>query len=110
MKEEGIPFKRVPDNSLVIKKVMNIPDRITPVIIIDVIAEDFHPEKQPAKNMVMTEIRAGKRPLHGIKLLVNTARSLSRGESMILHPVTPTALQPIPMAMERHCFPQALHF
>ena len=51
----------------------------------------------------------GNRPLQGMRLLVRMAMSRSLGESMILHPTTPAALQPRPMAMVRHCCPQALH-
>ena len=43
--------------------------------------------------------------LHGTKLFVKIAISLSRGESIILHPVTPQALQPKPMHMVIICFP-----
>ena len=49
--------------------------------------------------MVAIEIRKGNLPLHGTKLLVNMAMSLSLGESIILHPVTPQLLQPNPMHM-----------
>ena len=44
--------------------------------------------------MVITAIRAGKRPLQGVTLLVRMATSLSRGLSMMRQPLTPTALQP----------------
>ena len=36
---------------------------------------------------------AGNRPLHGMRLLVSTASSRSRSESMIRQPTTPAALQ-----------------
>ena len=45
-------------------------------------------------------------PLQGIMLLVSTAMSFSRGDSMIRQPVTPTALQPSPMHMVRPILPQ----
>ena len=61
----------------------------------------------PAKNMAMMAIRVGNRPLQGTKLLVMTATSLSLYEFIILHPDTPAALQPKPMAIVRACFPQA---
>lgn len=38
--------------------------------------------------------------LHGTKLFVMIAINLSLGESIILHPVTPHALQPNPMHIE----------
>jgi len=41
----------------------------------------------------------------GYKLLVIVAISLSRGESIIRHPMTPAALQPKPMHMVRDCLP-----
>ena len=63
----------------------------------------------PTKKMVMTETKSGNRPLQGIKLLVKVAIKRSRGESMILHPTTPAALQPSPMHIESACFPQVLH-
>ena len=59
------------------------------------------------KKMVPNKIKLGNRPLQGRKALVSTARSRSRGESMIRHPVTPAALQPRPMHMVRACLPQA---
>ena len=43
--------------------------------------------------------------LHGTKLFVNMAINLSLGESIILHPVTPQALQPNPMHMVIICLP-----
>ena len=44
--------------------------------------------------------------LHGTKLFVSIAINLSLGESIILHPVTPHALQPNPMHMVIICFPE----
>ena len=51
------------------------------------------------KNIVISAIIAGSLPLQGIKLFVIIAIIRSRGESIILAPVTPTAPQPIPMHM-----------
>mgnify|MGYP007122102116 CR=1 FL=1 len=48
----------------------------------------------PLINMVVIVIRSGNLPLHGTKLLVKIAINLSRGELIILHPITPAALQP----------------
>ena len=53
-------------------------------------------------------IRNGNLPLHGTKLLVRIAINLSLGESIILAPVTPTALHPNPIHIVRACFPQDL--
>ena len=50
---------------------------------------------------------SGNRPLQGTRLFVRIAIKRSLGESMIRQPVTPAALQPSPIAMVRHCFPQA---
>ena len=51
-------------------------------------------------------IKKGKRPLHGINELVNIDTSFSLGESIILQPTTPAALQPSPMHMVSACFPR----
>ena len=53
------------------------------------------------------EIIVGNRPLHGTKLLVMIAINLSRGESIIRVPVTPTAFQPNPIHIVSACFPHA---
>ena len=70
-------------------------------MIADIILPDV------TKNIVIIMIIVGKRPLQGTKLFVIIAISLSRGESIILHPVTPQALQPNPIAIVIACFPQA---
>ena len=70
-------------------------------------------KRLPARLAIKSEIMAvsrGNRPLQGTRLLVRMAMSRSLGESMIRQPVTPAALQPSPMAMVRHCLPQARHF
>ena len=61
----------------------------------------------PAKNMLSSASSSGKRPLQGTKLFVRIASSRSRRESMMRQPVTPAALQPKPIAIVRHCLPQA---
>ena len=60
-----------------------------------------------AKNMVMSAMSAGNRPLHGMRLLVSTASSRSRSESMMRQPTTPAALQPRPMHIVSACLPHA---
>ena len=55
--------------------------------------------------MVEIAISVGNRPLQGTKLLVNMAINLSRGESIILQPIIPAALQPNPIHIVRHCLP-----
>jgi hypothetical protein len=50
-------------------------------------------------------IRAGSLPLQGIILFVTIAVARSFSDSIILHPVTPQALHPNPIAIVRACFP-----
>ena len=57
------------------------------------------------KNIVDIAIKVGKRPLHGTNVFVRIAISLSLGESIILHPITPQALQPNPIHIVKHCLP-----
>ena len=63
------------------------------------------PCSPPAINILEIAINKGNLPLQGIKLLVIIAISLSLGESIILHPVTPHALHPNPMHIVIICFP-----
>ena len=60
--------------------------------------------------MVDSAINVGNRPLHGTKLFVMVAISLSLGESMILQAITPAALHPNPMHMVSACLPCAQAF
>ena len=55
-------------------------------------------------------IKVGNLPLQGTKLLVSIAINLSRGDSIILHPITPQALQPNPIHIVKLCFPSAHAF
>jgi hypothetical protein len=78
---------------------------ITLITITPVISKALHrfcrgANMEYVKNIVMIAINVGKRPLHGTKLLVMIAISRSLGESIILQPITPAALQPKPMHME----------
>ena len=57
------------------------------------------------KNILDMAIKVGNRPLQGTKLLVSMAINRSLGESIILQPITPAALQPNPIHMVKHCFP-----
>ena len=70
-------------------------------------ANDDIYEAPGTKKMSIIAMRAGNRPLQGTKLLVSTAISRSRGDSIILQPVTPQALQPKPIHMVRDCLPCA---
>jgi len=62
-------------------------------------------EPVKAKNAADNTIISGNLPLQGTRLLVMTAINLSLGESIILHPITPAALHPNPMHIERHILP-----
>ena len=98
IKEDGIPFKRVCESILDTRNVRSIPNIITAVkISMDIIL--LPKIIPPVKNMVIIAIKVGNLPLHGMKLLVMIAISRSLLESIILAPVTPTALHPNPMQM-----------
>lgn len=109
VKEVGSPFKRVFDKMPDTKKVASIPVATKPVSMR--VESMLPPEPVPEiKNIVIREIRVGKRPLQGTKVFVRIAIRRSLLESIILAPVTPTALQPKPIHIVRACFPQAEHF
>ncbi len=57
--------------------------------------------------IVAIRIWVGQRPLHKAKLLVMMAISRSRGLSMIRVAMTPAALQPKPIIIDRDCLPWA---
>ena len=90
------------------RNVMPAPRQIIPVSASAGTAAAITPV--PAKNIELKTISIGKRPLHGIKLLVSIAIIRSLPVSIIRHPVTPAALQPSPMHIVSACFPQAPHF
>lgn len=60
--------------------------------------EDHIPNEVPAINIEAIVFKNGKRPLQGTKLLVSIEINRSLGESIILAPTTPAALQPNPHA------------
>ena len=60
--------------------------------------------------IVLIVIKKGNLPLQGTKLLVKIAINFSRGESIILAPTTPAALQPNPMHIVSACFPRTTSF
>ena len=64
----------------------------------------------PAIKIVAMDIKNGNLPLQGTKLFVKIAISLSLGESIILQPTTPAALQPKPMHIVIICLPVQQHF
>ena len=87
--------------------------RIIPIIITNITAkvdttDDSIPVRLPAIKIVEIAIKNGYLPLQGTKLLVTAAIILSRGESIILVPTTPAALQPKPIHIVIICFPVVL--
>ena len=109
-KEDENPFKMVLESNFDVKKVTITPINIVPVSIKVDINVLYGNATVPAKNIEIIEINVGNLPLHGTKLFVKIAIKRSRGESMILQPITPQALQPNPMHMVSACFPCALAF
>ena len=107
--DDGIPFNIVSDNSRETAKVISIPSKITAVSARADSAVSNTPAL-PIKNIVMSVMIAGNRPLHGTKLLVSIAISRSLGESIMRQPTTPAALQPKPMHMERLKYAVSVHF
>lgn len=93
VKLAGIPLSTVFESIFETKSVMSTEKATNPVRIAAPSREES------VKNIAISAIIAGSLPLQGIKLFVIMEMSLSRGESMILEPVTPTAPQPIPMHM-----------
>ncbi len=107
LKEDGTPLRTVFDSSFEISMVRPTPSTMTAVSIRAETTDRNGAATVAAKNIVMTAMRVGKRPLQGTKLLVRMAISLSRGESMMRQPITPQALQPKPMHMVSDCLPCA---
>ena len=103
--DEGLPLSSVKDNILVIIKVIIILNKITKTKI----KLAINGLLSPTKNIVINDIIIGNLPLHGTKLLVKIAINLSLLESIIRHPVTPTQLQPNPIAIVKACFPHEEH-
>ena len=99
------PFNIVTESTLDITSVIKTQKTIIPINNAATSSELLSVNAVPAKNMSSNAIIVGNRPLHGIKLFVRIAISRSFGDSMILHPVTPQALQPSPIAIARLCFP-----
>ena len=70
------------------------------------IIEAFFAATTPPINIVEIVIKNGNLPLHGTKAFVSIEISFSRGESIILQPVTPQLLQPNPIHIVNACFPE----
>lgn len=105
--DEGNPFKTVLDKIFDTINIIIIPNNITP----NKISAEATPLNAgaifPTKNIDIIVINVGKRPLHGTKLLVRIAINLSRGESIILVPITPHVLHPKPIQVVSACLPCA---
>ena len=97
---DGTPFRTVTESSHDARSVAPTPASITPSSIRADARERPRPHSEAVKNIVIIEIRDGKRPLQGTKLFVRIAIRRSRGESMMRQPVTPAALHPKPMHMD----------
>ena len=89
----------VPDRIRDTSSVIRIPSTMTPASSKADKKEENMPAAFPIRNMDIMDKSMGNLPLQGTKLLVIMAISRSLGESIIRHPVTPTALQPNPMHM-----------
>jgi len=66
---------------------------------------DINPVNELAINIVEIAIKKGYLPLHGTKELVIDAMVRSLGDSIILVPTTPAALQPNPIHIVIICLP-----
>lgn len=99
MKVDGIPFKKVFDSAYETSNVMQTPRRTSNVINIEGTIPFTKELEVMAKNADAMAIMVGNLPLQGTKVFVIIAISLSLGESIILHPMTPAALHPKPMHM-----------
>ena len=103
-KDEGLPRRSVTERSLVTASVMSTARTRNPVSM----SAETAPPPDPAHAAASEASTAseGRRPLQGMNELVSTPISLSRGESIILHPIAPAALQPKPMQQVSACLPQ----
>lgn len=97
MNEEGTPFNMVCDNSLEMRSVIHIPSKITNNTLTVAKREEAKPLAKLPMKIEATVIKNGNLPLQGTNALVKIEISFSLGESIILHPTTPAALQPNPM-------------
>lgn len=100
------PLSTVFESIYDMASVANTPSRIIPR---STAPDNTEPNIPPivTKNIVITAMTVGKRPLQSMKLLVIIAMRRSREESIIRQPVTPQALQPSPIAIVIACLPQA---
>ena len=87
------------DNSLEIRSVIHIPSKITNKTLTVASIEDAKPFAKLPMKIEAIVIKKGNLPLQGTNALVKIEINFSLGESIILHPTTPAALQPNPMHM-----------
>lgn len=109
MNEDGMPLRSVDESSFEYIIVTTIPRSMN----ITSMRPAAAPLKAPipaVKNIIMSIISVGKRPLQGMNELVTAAMTRSLGDSMMRQPVTPQALHPSPIHMVRACLPCAPHF
>ena len=97
-KDDGFPLRSVDDRSFETTRV-TITEVTTKTVRISADKSEPNADADPMKNIEINAISVGNLPLQGIKEFVRIAISLSLSESIILHPVTPTELQPSPMHM-----------
>ena len=97
-KDDGFPLRSVDDKSFETTRV-TITEVTTKTVRISADKSEPNADADPMKNIEINAISVGNLPLQGIKEFVRIAISLSLSESIILHPVTPTELQPSPMHM-----------
>ena len=104
----GSPFKTVADKSLVASILITIA-KTKKVVSNNADRKSLYLASPATKKADITAVIIGNLPLQGTKLFVSIAINLSRGESIILQPVTPTALHPNPIHIVKACLPQEPH-
>ena len=108
--DDGSPFKIVLESSFETTNVITTPKTITAKRINVEVILLKNPVAEPTKNIEIIAISVGNLPLQGTRLFVIIAISLSLGDSIILQPTTPAALQPNPIHIVNACFPQVFAF
>lgn len=104
--DEGSPFKMVFERIFEINRVTKTENTINPKRVRADSVDDANLLDAPlTKKMEIIAIRVGNLPLQGENTLVRIAISFSFFDWIILHPITPHALQPYPMHIVRDCFP-----
>jgi len=109
-KEDGTSFSNVLDKNLETIKVSIIPNKTIQVTVMVEINDTLKLVKKFVIKIVEIVIKNGNLPLHGTKLLVKVAISLSLGDSIILVPTIPALLHPNPIHIVKACFPRSISF